>query len=30
MFFDSENTLREKYLTEDERELLQQIRKPAF
>jgi len=29
MFFDSENNLREKYLTQDERDLLQLIHKPV-
>jgi hypothetical protein len=29
MFFDSEDTLREEYLTQEERELLQIIHKPA-
>jgi hypothetical protein len=30
MFFDSEDVLREKYLTRDERDLLQMIHKPAY
>jgi len=30
MFFDSEDTLREKYLTQEERDLLQQIHKPGY